>query len=276
MAGGDLNVTGKTVASGETHGVYDYTAPFLDVAEIFAKAEYECLSENEDFKKLVEEAENYSVEEISTKADLIFATHVKTTGSFAVKAEEKKSKVVGFNFNKKESKKTFVDCVMEYDDGEGNIIVYNNVEVYLQGTSSLQYPVKNYKIKTYVDEDKSSKFKFTPPNKADDWVPDSTYTLKCDYMEQSHKNNTPTAKFYETVIDALGGESPAKKDGYHDAIDGFPCVVYYNEGGTNGQNILVGSFMFNLDKEAKELCDKINKIFPLLAYYYLKAEKQIK
>lgn len=73
--------------------------------EIFAKAEYECLAENEDFKKLTEEADNYSVEEIATKADLIFASHVKTTGTFAVKTEEKKSKVVGFNFNKKESKK---------------------------------------------------------------------------------------------------------------------------------------------------------------------------
>ena len=73
--------------------------------EIFAKAEYECLAENEDFKKLVKEADNYSIEEIATKADLIFAAHVKTTGTFAINAEEKKSKVVGFNFNKKESKK---------------------------------------------------------------------------------------------------------------------------------------------------------------------------
>jgi hypothetical protein len=73
--------------------------------EIFAKAEYECLAENEDFKKLIADADNYSVEEISMKADLIFAAHVKATGEFSVKVEEKKSKVVGFNFNKKESKK---------------------------------------------------------------------------------------------------------------------------------------------------------------------------
>ena len=85
---------------------YDATQLKAQKDEIFAKAEYGCLSENEDFKKLVEEAENYSVEEISTKADLIFAAHVKTTGTFAVKSEEKKSKVVGFNFNKKESKKS--------------------------------------------------------------------------------------------------------------------------------------------------------------------------
>ena len=160
--------------------------------------------------------------------------------------------------DKKESKKTFVDCVMEYDDGEGNIIVYDNVDVYLQGTSSLQYPVKNYKIKSWVDQEKTSKFKFVPPNKDGEWVADNCYTLKCDYMEQSHKNNTPTARFYNQVIDALGGMSPAKRDGYHDAIDGFPCIVYYNEGEPDSENILVGSFMFNIDKEGKELgfeCD---------------------
>ena len=82
--------------------------------------------------------------------------------------------------DKKESKKVCVDCAMEYNDGEGNITVMNNVDVYLQGTSSLQYPVKNYKIKAYQDDDHKIKNKFTPPGKEDEWVPDYTYTLKCD------------------------------------------------------------------------------------------------
>ena len=69
---------------------------------------------------------------------------------------------------------------MEYDDGQGNITVYENIDVYLQGTSSLQYPVKNYKIKSWVDSGKESKLKFVPPGMEDDWVKDSTYTLKCD------------------------------------------------------------------------------------------------
>lgn len=74
--------------------------------EIFAKAEYECLSENEDFKKLIAEAENYSVEEISTKADLVFAAHIKSVGAFSVKTEEKKeAKKLGLNFGAKETKK---------------------------------------------------------------------------------------------------------------------------------------------------------------------------
>ncbi len=159
--------------------------------------------------------------------------------------------------DKKMSKTTCVDCTMEFDDGEGNIIVYDNVDVYLQGTSSLQYPVKNYKIKCFSDVERTVKNKIVPPSElSKNWTPDNTYTLKCDYMEQSHKNNTPTARFFNQIIDKLGGESPARKDGYHDAIDGFPCIVYYNDDG--GENTLVGSFMFNVDKEGKELgfeCD---------------------
>lgn len=38
VAGGDLNVTARTVAAGEAEGSYDYTGVFLDVAQIFAEA----------------------------------------------------------------------------------------------------------------------------------------------------------------------------------------------------------------------------------------------
>lgn len=82
--------------------------------------------------------------------------------------------------DKKTSKSTCVDCSMEFNDGEGNVIVYDNVDVYLQGTSSLQYPVKNYKIKCYNDAERKSKNKIVPPIKEGEWVPDYTYTFKCD------------------------------------------------------------------------------------------------
>ena len=39
VAGGDLNITDSTVASGQTASGYDYTKNFLDVAEIFAEAD---------------------------------------------------------------------------------------------------------------------------------------------------------------------------------------------------------------------------------------------
>ena len=76
-------------------------------------------------------------------------------------------------------------------------------------------------------------------------------------------NNTPTAVFYGKVIDELtGGDklklSPAKRDGYLDAIDGLPCIVYYNDEPSLNQDTLVGSFMFNVHKNGDQLgfeCD---------------------
>ena len=74
---------------------------------ILAKAEYECLKENEEFVKLVNEMDNYSVEELSVKADLLFAAHVKAEGTFSVKPDGKPApKFVGMNFNAKEKKKS--------------------------------------------------------------------------------------------------------------------------------------------------------------------------
>ena len=84
---------------------YDAAQIKAEKDAVFAKAEYECLSENDDFRKLVEDAESYSIDEIMTKADLIFAAHVKATGTFSAKAEEKKPKTIGLNFNAKETKR---------------------------------------------------------------------------------------------------------------------------------------------------------------------------
>lgn len=85
---------------------YDASMLKAKKTEILDKAEYECLVENAEFAKLRGEMDNYSVEELSTKADLIFAAHMKSTMEFSAKVDEtKKPKTIGVNFNKKESKK---------------------------------------------------------------------------------------------------------------------------------------------------------------------------
>lgn len=67
--------------------------------EIFAKVEYADLIDTDEFKALVADAEKYSVDEISIKCDLLFAAHVKATGTFAAKEPEpKRLKTMGFNF----------------------------------------------------------------------------------------------------------------------------------------------------------------------------------
>jgi len=196
---------------------------------------------------------------------------------------------------------------------------YDDVDVYLQGTSSLQYPVKNYQIKNYSTkiengETTRDKAKFIPPNKGpeDGWiVADSVYTLKCDYMEQSHRNNTPTAILYGEILDTVANKissmyekeidlSPAKRitteietfdeennkitkvvNKYRDSINGFPCLVYYNDNddslidyndvdgdeyNDNKLDNLAGTFMFNVDKEGKSLgfeleCEEQDALF---------------
>ena len=73
---------------------------------IFARDEYSVLSDNDEFKALVADSDKFSVEEVEHKAKSIFADHVIQTGAFSASSNSStKSKTIGLNFNKKESKK---------------------------------------------------------------------------------------------------------------------------------------------------------------------------
>ena len=113
-----------------------------------------------------------------------------------------------------------------------------------QGTSSLAYPVKNYKFKLYdwardeegniieaLRNDKNSYVK-----KKIDMYPSSgnghkenTFCIKVDYMDSSHCRNTGTAK---SVNDFLfdGAPNPAKQidPKTRDSINGHVCQLYIN------------------------------------------------
>ena len=70
---------------------------------ILKKEEYACLVENESFKKLVDEVDKYSVEELSVKADLVLAAYAKATFS-ANKAEEEKQTAMKFSIKSNDKK----------------------------------------------------------------------------------------------------------------------------------------------------------------------------
>ena len=126
-----------------------------------------------------------------------------------------------------------------------------------QGTSSLAYPVKNYKFKLYDwarneegdiieesrnDKDTYTKVKINMYPADDNGYPESTFCLKADYMDSSHCRNTGTAR---AVNDFLfdGYDNPAKQidPKTRDTINGFPCQLYIN-----GKPM--GVFNFNHDK----------------------------
>lgn len=70
---------------------------------IFAREEYSVLAEDGAFNELKANAEQYSIEELDIKADVIFAKFVKSKGEFSSnKTEEKKMKTVGFNYAENE------------------------------------------------------------------------------------------------------------------------------------------------------------------------------
>ena len=85
---------------------YDASVVKAQKTEILDKVEYECLVENAEFAQLRVNMDNYSVEEISTKADLIFAAHMKSKMEFSAKDEgKKKPQVIGFSVDTKKEKK---------------------------------------------------------------------------------------------------------------------------------------------------------------------------
>ena len=85
---------------------YDESVIKAQKTNILDKEEYECLAENKDFAQLRTDMDKFSVEEISTKADLIFAAHMKSKMEFSAKDEgKKKPQVIGFSVDTKKEKK---------------------------------------------------------------------------------------------------------------------------------------------------------------------------
>lgn len=111
-----------------------------------------------------------------------------------------------------------------------------------QGTSSLQYAVKNYKVKL-VNQD-GTKHPYSPfPNS----LLESTFTLKADYMESSHANNTGMCKFINDKLYTDKTPPQQADPKKRTAIDGFPIQLYIAKD-DQSTPVYMGVFNFNLDK----------------------------
>ena len=163
-------------------------------------------------------------------------------------------------------------------------------QVKFQGTSSLVYPVKNYKLKLrnreYLydtdgnpivnngqHESKLKKYKYSPYPALENgnepyhiWKPESTFTLKANFMESSHTNNVGHGKMLHDLYRHLGhytppqiikeatpGEPGVYDDSVRSCIDGFPVAIYYKENDNpESPEIFGGVYMFNIDKGADD------------------------
>ena len=80
---------------------------------------------------------------------------------------------------------------------------WENCAVTWQGTSSIAYPVKNYKVKLRTNDNKKIKYQLYHGTDVDAagkplyprGKKESTFTMKADYMDSSHCHNTGNANF---------------------------------------------------------------------------------
>ncbi len=105
-----------------------------------------------------------------------------------------------------------------------------------QGTSSLQYVLKNFTVR--LKDENMADYEYTPyPN----GVPETVYCFKCDYMESTHSRNAGLAKFVNECLYDSKNPAQLKDEKVRNTINGFPTLLYINDE-------LQGVYNFNLDR----------------------------
>jgi hypothetical protein len=168
---------------------------------------------------------------------------------------------------------------------EKNFIVKNGCCISLQGTSSLAYPMKNFRIYTYnkakvagelylgcdengengtratnSDGSYTNNYSFRDAN-TDTGVKAAAavncFCLKADYAESSSSHNTGLAKLVNSALVKEGILTPAQEHisentfDIRTTVDGFPCLIFYRKSATDTDIKFLGKYNFNNDKSTE-------------------------
>ena len=147
----------------------------------------------------------------------------------------------------------------------------------LQGTSSLAYPIKNYRIyfknaskvagDLYLGCDEQgvggelqeeAKYSFRPASGSrKQAAPVDCFCLKADFAESSSSHNTGMAKLVQNILTAAGELTPAQRHcdssypyDVRTTVDGEPCYLFYR-GVLEETPQFLGKFNFNNDKSTE-------------------------
>ena len=155
----------------------------------------------------------------------------------------------------------------------------DDADIRLQGTSSISYPRKNFRI---YSKSKSGKYQtklYSPTHNEEDLIASGKYSfkpraaavscwcLKADYAESSGSHNVGVAKFwnkrmYDTTME--DGSHPLRtmaqawaiSHNYpydvRTTIDGFPIVLFQRDN-ENAPLICLGQYNFNNDKSTEDV-----------------------
>lgn len=166
--------------------------------------------------------------------------------------------------------------------GESFTLTNKTSSIQYQGTSSMQYPIKNYRIN--LRDKTGDKWKYNPFK---DGQPESRFTLKADFMSSGHWQNTGLAKWindnlykYNTSDEKSMNpfkwysiQNGGKLSDTRETINGFPCrLILVNDGEsqlnegqeepTPGNTKDMGIFNFNNDKDNTGTFGFNTDIFP--------------
>ncbi len=159
-----------------------------------------------------------------------------------------------------------------------------------QGTSSMAYPIKNYRINLADENGEKWRYDF-PYGK-----PEYRFTLKADFMNSCHAHNTGLTKWindnlYNYDVNDENSMNPkkwydinngGKLDDTRECIYGFPCrLILVNDGNsplnegqnepTPGNTKDMGIFNFNHDKDATDTMGFDQDVFSNCASYEVTA-----
>lgn len=122
--------------------------------------------------------------------------------------------------------------------------------MYAQGTSSMEYPVKNLRLRFKKDKN----WYVVRP----DIAPVEIICMKADYMESSGSHNTGAANLIDALYNGVGMKTPGQSHDWGDdktivtCIKGHPCLIFYSETGEPGTYKYIGKYNLNLDKATPE------------------------
>lgn len=149
----------------------------------------------------------------------------------------------------------------------------------LQGTSSLQYPIKNYRIylknsnkvagelylgcnEQGVGGEKQEKVKYSfrlASSSQKKAAPVDCWCLKADFAESSSSHNTGLAKLAQNVLTSANELTPAQKHVSEEyeydvrtTVDGEPCYLFYRRT-LEETPIFLGKFNWNNDKSTEDV-----------------------
>lgn len=138
------------------------------------------------------------------------------------------------------------------------------IKIKCQGTSSMNYPKKNFTVKLYSDEARETKLKKV----FRDWkVASEKFVLKANYIDHSHARNIVSANLWAEIVssrtDYESLPAEMRNSPRNGAVDGFPMKLYTNGTyqGVYTWNISKDDWMWGMNKDNANhvlLCGETN------------------